>query len=256
MAWGRVLVGVVAVLPLLVACGGSTQGTRSDDGTPPVRKTGQACPGAADPEGGGLRCRSSDECSGNDTCQAYLPYPCSNGTSSCYQDSDCGAGQLCLASGLHNCVGAGPINRCGEPCTETSCAQGSRCEADGRCRPTPCREGYACPSDLVCADEGEKLVDDHGCRPARCESDQYTCPAGFECEPNEQAADKNGCLPVSCVAGFECPANQRCNPESPALYTHQCERLSCERDTDCDCGFCIESTCRDALSYCAPPPIG
>jgi len=256
MAWGRVLALVVAALPLLVACGGSTQGSRKDDGAPPASKTGQACPGAADAEGGGVRCRGSDECSGNDTCQTYLPYPCSTGVSGCYQDSECGAGQLCLATGLHSCVGAGSINSCGTPCTETSCTEGSRCDADGRCRPTPCHEGYECPSDLVCAAEGEKLVDEHGCRAARCESDRFTCPAGFKCEPTEPAANEHGCNPVSCVAGFECPANQRCVPDSPALHAHQCERLACDRDADCDCGYCIESTCRDVLSYCAAPPIG
>jgi hypothetical protein len=108
----------------------------------------------------------------------------------------------------------------------------------------------------VCAEEGDTSTDEHGCRAARCESDAYACDAGFECEPAEQAANQHGCMPVSCVAGFECPANQRCVPDSQALHTHQCERLACERDGDCDCGFCIESTCHDALSYCAPPPIG
>jgi hypothetical protein len=256
MAWGWVLIRAAAVVPLVVACGGSAVDTRADDGVPPASKTGQACPGAQDVEGGGVRCRSSNECSGNETCQLNLPYPCSNGVSSCYQDADCGAGRLCIASGLYSCVGFGALDICSAPCSETSCAEGSRCEADGRCGPTPCHEGYDCPSDLVCADDADASRDEHGCRVASCQSDDYTCPAGFECQPTEPAADKNGCMPVSCVAGFECPANQRCVPDSQALYTHQCERLPCERDSDCDCGYCLEGRCRDALSFCAMPPIG
>jgi hypothetical protein len=255
MVWGRVL-RIAAVLPLVLACGGSTLDTPKEDGASPASKTGQACPGATTDEGGGRRCRRTDECTGNETCQAYLPYPCSISTSSCYQDSDCGAEHLCLASGLYSCLGAGEINSCGAPCTPTSCAEGSRCEQDGRCHPTPCRDGYECASGLVCADEGDKPTDEHGCRAASCEADEHACPAGFECEPSEPWADKNGCMPVSCVAGFDCPVNQRCVPDSQAMLTHQCERLSCERDTDCDCGYCIESTCRDALSYCAMSPIG
>lgn len=255
MPWGRMSFRFVGIVPLVLGCGGSTLTTPKDDGAPSAGKTGQACPGADD-VGGGARCRDSDECSGDEICQAYLPYPCSNGFNSCYQDAECGAGLLCVASGLNSCLSGGGLNICGAPCTAESCTEGSRCEADGRCGPTPCLEGYACPSDLLCASDGEAQTDEHGCRVASCESGEYTCPAGFECDPTEQAADRNGCLPISCVAGYECPANQRCVPGTPTLHAHQCERLECERDSDCDCGYCIENTCRDALSFCAPPPIG
>lgn len=256
MAWGRALVRALVFGSLFVACGGSTLGTGKDEGEPPESATGKACPGAMDAEGGGVRCRSTDECSGNEICQAYLPYPCSNGINSCYQHSECGVGHLCIPSGQHSCVGFGSINICGTPCTETSCAEGQRCEDDGLCRPTPCAEGYECPPDLVCADEGDLEVDEHGCRAASCESDGYTCPQGFECLPTIPLADKNGCMPVRCTAGFECPVNTRCAPKSEAYFAHQCERLSCEVDGDCDCGYCLEGVCRDVLSYCAMPPIG
>lgn len=244
----------MALLP--IACGGSTTNADGGGGAPSASKTGMACPGAPDAEGGGVRCRSTKECSGNEICQAYLPYPCSQQINSCYQSSECGVGHLCIPSGLHACVGGQPINQCGTPCTETSCAEGERCEPDGYCRPTPCLEGYECASDAVCAVAAATSTDEHGCRAARCESDGYACPAGFECLPTGPAPNEHGCMAISCVAGFECPVNQRCNPKSEALYLHQCERLECAADKDCDCGYCIEGLCRDVLSYCAVPPIG
>lgn len=258
MAWGRVLLRALVVVPLVAACGGSTLSTRKEGEEPPASKTGQACPGAKDAEGGGVRCRSTEECSGNEICQAYLPYPCSSGSDSCSQDADCPEDARCVPSGQHSCVGFGAIDICRPACSELPCAEGERCEEDGRCRPTPCAEGYECPPDSVCAGEelSYRTTDEHGCLPASCESDGYTCPEGFECSPTLPLSDQNGCMPVSCTAGFECPVNTRCAPKSDAYFTHQCERLPCERDSDCDCGYCLEGVCRDVLSYCAMPPIG
>jgi hypothetical protein len=255
MPWCR-RAAAATLLVAMVSCGGSTAKTTAEatQGAKPEPAWGQACPGASD-EGDGVRCRRDDECAESELCQPYLWPSCSRNSSGCYQDEDCEGGQLCAETGVSSCFGSGPIRACQAPCTEGSCPEGDVCGGDGHCEPSSCSAGYACADDRVCGEGGDPQSDEHGCRPARCDEDAWSCPAGHDCRPGDEA-NQNGCVPLSCTAGFECPPNTRCREGSLYLHAHQCEALECARDSDCDCGYCIGSFCRNALAYCGLPPIG
>jgi hypothetical protein len=97
-------------------------------------------------------------------------------------------------------------------------------------------------------------IDEHGCAPAKCanSADGYACPAGFVCGAGS-GADVHGCVPLGCETGqFSCPKNTDCDPASTAL--HHCALRACTDDGDCDCGACVQGTCRERTFVCSPPP--
>jgi hypothetical protein len=95
------------------------------------------------------------------------------------------------------------------------------------------------------------MADTHGCAPASCSTDGYACPTGFRCAASA-SADAHGCSDISCTDGFTCPPNYDCHPSSTAA--HHCDLRACNSDADCDCGACIQNTCRERLYVCSSAP--
>jgi hypothetical protein len=173
----------------------------------------------------------------------------------------------------------GPGTVCAAACTSDSCGDGLVCGEDGHCTLASCvDDGYACPSETVCAPEREgdghgcapslcdagdyecssdtvcapeREGDGHGCAPSLCDSEGYTCPEWMTCDPTS-GADAHGCQFVHCSDGFECAANYDCDAASPTAPG--CVRRSCSADTDCDCGACVFGRCEQHLFVCATFP--
>jgi hypothetical protein len=75
--------------------------------------------------------------------------------------------------------GDGWGTQCIPSCTETSCAAGEQCLADGHCAPISCMAGYECPLGTTCIDRAAG-VDAHGCLRLTCTTDT-DCPCGTGC---------------------------------------------------------------------------
>ena len=219
------------------AAGANSAGTGAGDGV---------CPGASALPAGYPVCRTVADCppepGGLMSCgpdvPSYSPVGC--GPSPCDADADC-VDRVCEATGCQ-------FNKeCVPKCSADSCAAGMQCAASGRCEAVSCMAGFTCPATWVCA-PSRPSVDAHGCGFARCDLDGYQCPAGSTCDPN---AGGSGCRTLPCSAGGICAVNFRCDNAKGT-----CAKLSCAKDSECDCGACVNNHCEPRLSICLGPLVG
>jgi hypothetical protein len=61
------------------------------------------------------------------------------------------------------------------------------------------------------------------------------------------------CLPEPCEQDEDCPLNHYCEG-SMSDFDNGCRLKECAGDGDCDCGACIQNTCRPRIFVCASPP--
>ena len=173
------------------------------------------CPDYSLPPAGSQLCRSQSECQGGQECIAPgESFPncgaCMMPDRACETSADCTNGQVCVEYDAPCSCTGGRSSKCVAPCTNTSCNADQRCDASsGLCKPTPCNDGYACPTD-------------------------WRCAAGAA------STDAHGCEPVPCDQGYTCPENTRCKP---GTGNHGCSLLSCQHDSECDCGACVKGHC-------------
>ncbi len=143
----------------------------------------------------------------------------------CTTNADCGENGTCERSvmGCPQCE----ERKCVYPppaCTQSpdNCGDTARCQADGRCAPLLCDDGY-------------------------------TCLAGTRCAKGSARANEHGCEPIPCDDGWTCTENTRCtSPVDP--WSHGCTALACQADTECDCGYCVNGVCQSNLGMCSHPP--
>jgi hypothetical protein len=243
------------------------------------------CPGASPPLAGYPVCRSSADCVGVSFC-AEQPVGgcgvCVGVEHACTTDSDClpvGA-MVCepyVETSPCLCNGASNGTRCVPKCPGNACDADSQCSATGHCLPTPCSQGYTCPSDLACkpgdasadvhgcgtklctegftcaadqtCDQSAPQADVHRCAPAPCSSG-YACPTGWRCAAGT-GSDAHGCTPIPCSMGAPCGVNESCDPTRPG---RGCVVRNCVRDNDCDCGACVNGSCEPSLWICVTAP--
>jgi len=109
-------------------------------------------------------------------------------------------------------------------CTQSpdNCGATARCQTDGTCKLLLCTEGI-------------------------------TCPATSRCNVGAPHADATGCEPIPCNEGWTCGENTKCTtPVGP--NNHGCTTLSCQKDSDCDCGYCVNGSCASNLGGCVQAP--
>ncbi len=190
-------------------------------------------------------CKNGGQCMENAPTGAGLCGACFPTVRECSSDEACGADRVCVTEPTEPCQCMGPDTRCLPKCTADSCLATQVCGADGHCAPRSCEQGYSCPSGTVCAPE---RASGHGCAPARCDLNEMTCADGEVCDPTS-ALPESHCRAKRCSEGAVCPKNLRCGGAND-----YCERLPCTADADCDCGACIQGTCRDRLFLCVQLP--
>ena len=221
--------------------------------------SGAVCPGVAPWPATIAVCRIPSDCprpqptcqptSAADACTSYCdPDP----PAKCSADSNCGAGNVCVAQYTQCCDRPG--RACAAACTETSCAADERCAPSGHCEPKPCTAGYTCPSDARCSgDASVGTSDPHGCVPLLC-TEGYVCPSYATCISNVSfggSPDTHDCVVVTCT-GMPCPANSVCGL---VKGSYRCVVKSCLTDGDCDCGVCLgagatQGSCANRLNVC------
>lgn len=245
------------------------------------------CPGASPPPAGYPLCRSSTDCKGAGFCAPQPAFGCGACIAAprdCLKDSDCaGAGTVCEPVGLTGVPGGCLCSpgsqagaRCMIQCPQRACDTGSQCTATGHCQPIRCDQGFTCATDRICR-PGASTADPHGCAVKLC-TDGLACAADQECSPTAAMADALGCAPRPCSHGYSCPTgwhcgssayadlhgcaplpcssapcdvNETCDPTQPG---RGCVARKCTRDGECDCGACVEGTCRPSLWICSSPP--
>jgi hypothetical protein len=239
------------------------------------------CPGASPPATGYPLCRSAADCTGGASC-AQQPFggcgACVTPQHVCKADSDClpaGAAVCEPYVETSGCICGGSPNgtRCMAKCPGRTCETDTQCSATGHCQPTPCGQGYNCPSGRACkpsdpsadahgcglklctegfacaadqvCDQANAQADAHGCGPAPCSSG-YACPTGWHCVAGP-GSDVHGCTPIPCSGGPSCGVNESCDPTQPG---RGCVLRTCTRDSDCDCGACVQGNCQPSLWIC------
>lgn len=259
--------------------------------TCPVRDAGMGgfqavCPGANPPPTGYPLCRSAADCTGGAFC-AQQPFAgcgaCISPQHACTLDTDClpAGAAVCepyVETSACLCTNSANGTRCMAKCPGRTCQTDTQCAATGHCQPTPCGQGYSCPSDrackpsdtaadahgcvpklctegftcaagLVCNQTATQADPAHGCTPAPCSSG-YACPTGWQCVAGP-GGDVHGCTPISCSSGPPCGTNESCDPTQPG---RGCVVRKCARDTDCDCGGCVQGNCQPSLWVCTSAP--
>ena len=147
------------------------------------------------------------------------------GVFECTTNKDCKTGGTCVSRiwGCPQCE----YRECVYPppaCTPSpdNCAPDGRCQADGKCAPILCTDGYACLATTRCKVGGAR-------------------------------ADGHGCQPIPCDDGWTCDENARCTTPADPIG-HGCMTLACSTDRDCDCGYCLNGSCSANLGACSPEP--
>lgn len=240
------------------------------------------CPGASGPMPGYPICRSSADCANQAQCAEQPIGGCGVNVSAehqCTTDATCATG-VCEPYVETNpcCSGSCNGTRCVPKCPTNACASDSQCLASGHCQPTACGQGYMCPTDLACkpgdamadrhgcavklctegfactsdeeCNQGAATKDIHGCAPKPCSSG-YACPMAWHCVAGPNS-DSHGCSPIPCSSAAPCGVNETCDPTQPG---RGCVPRTCSGDHDCNCGACVEGTCRSSLWVCSSAPL-
>lgn len=204
---------------------GGSSGSGGSGGTGGSAGSGGACPGYSRPSSGTATCRSDTDCKDLTMCVPpgdSLPGcgTCQTPVRECEPSTGCPNNEVCFEYQPPCPCYSGLSSRCQARCTATSCPSGEQCASSGLCEPTSCKAGYACPT-------------------------------GSRCAPASTDSDPHGCQPIPCTQGFACPENTRCT--STTTDNHGCVVLSCKRDTDCDCGACVNGACAAGPGICVAP---
>lgn len=191
----------------------------------PIDATGFArgatyCPGVDHWPTGAKTCLTDDDCDGGACYPQGVPnYSGMCGmaprlTRECDRDKDCGKGKYCdtMVNEHHGCAEVVEA-KCVASCTKDSCKAGEVCRASGRCEILPCEDGYACRPGWTC-DKTGYTHDEHGCR-----------------EP--------GCAATGCGPNMTC-TGELCAPRT------------CSKQSDCDCGACMQGQCAGRPGVCGP----
>lgn len=176
----------------------------------------------------------------------------------------CGDGQRCepssVANGSTGCV----FILCDQP-EALECGETHRCDPeDAAANPMGCVQkkcdeegGPACQEYTACR-PGDAEANIFGCAPLRCdEAGGPACGEGYDCAPEADNAIGAGCAPTSCDAGWSCAPWKKCDPSSSdgSADIHGCADQSCTEDSDCECGFCVNSACSPEPYTCWVPEI-
>ena len=147
-------------------------------------------------------------------------------------DTPCRSSTECAGSAMYCRPPGEPM--CGPPClSRRDCESDDECGADEVCHEivwVPC-----------CGWWSEPL-------PTRC---LPQCTAG-DCGDDSQCVGGR-CEPILCSEGSECPPYTPCHPGDPDADANGCRRLDCETDADCEDGYCVNSSCYEALGTCTVP---
>jgi hypothetical protein len=73
------------------------------------------------------------------------------------------------------------------------------------------------------------------------------CEPGYVCDPSAQGASAIGCVAVHCSDTDPCDKNQDCVATQPG---RGCTTRACTTDSECDCGYCVNSQCQATLGFC------
>jgi hypothetical protein len=180
---------------------------------------------------GPVKCCTSSPCWPASACP-ISPATCSGGYGKdifkCTTDQDCNAGGTCVSivSGCPQCES----RSCNYPpppppaCTSSpdSCSPSGRCQPDGGCAPVLCTDGYKCSADS-------------------------------RCKVASARADGHGCELLPCDDGWTCDENTRCTTPSDR-NSHGCTTMTCKKDSECDCGYCVNGICSSSLGSCSFAP--
>ena len=261
---------LAACLALPGAC--SDDGGGDGGGTPDGVAPADAAGAAADADAAGPDERQDDHCCPAGVCplgeicldDACHPAP---GSSGCYVDGECAAGQTCEGEAICTCedgpacdASAGactwPAGCCnatadcapGETCLlgvcQTKPADASQCWHDGHCKP-----GQECQQVAACS------CTDTGCdsAPGICSLPGACCLSDSECGANGRCVG-NRCVPTptgsACYADEGCPGSSRC----AGAFVCPCGDDTCLIPTTP--GVCVlgEVCCQDA-GECPPTAV-
>jgi hypothetical protein len=173
---------------------------------------GQACEGKQNPTGQML-CRTNANCTSPETCFSTMP---TQGCRPNFQPQECGNGTNCQA---------------GFACSAGDCG-GHTCIPE--CDPATCTGTNTCSNGLCVA----KACDVPGAA---------ACEPGTVCDPGASGATTTGCAPVHCSDTDPCEKNQDC---VAAQTGRGCVTRPCTTDSECDCGYCVNSQCQATLGFC------
>jgi hypothetical protein len=163
-------------------------------------------------------CESDADCGDDRQCYyENAPSGCTLGCAGpmdeCSAAAPCPGDLLCVgtpAAEITSPCACGGGTYCKAPCgSDDDCAAGMSCQADGRCEPTPCDDGYDCYVSQVC-DPTAPQADEHGCRFLHCtEAEHPGCGTNLVCDP--AAPNVTGCVRQSCTIGADCECGA-CSP--------------------------------------------
>ncbi len=188
---------------------------------PPFKRGAKYCPGVEPWPAGSKTCITDDDCGRDGACypQGVPNYSGMCGVAprmvrECEGDKDCGKGKYCdpTVNEHHGCAEV-IESKCMKSCTKDSCKPGEVCRPSGRCEALQCTEGYACTKGWTC-DKAGYSHDAHGCRTP-------------------------GCAVTGCGPDMQC-AGDYCVPRT------------CTKQSDCDCGACMEGQCAGRPGVCGP----
>jgi hypothetical protein len=135
----KILIGTVAALSLLAACGSSSSGGGGGGaGGHGGQTTGSTTSAPGDCGGGALSLAG-------DPCVDHQASVCGVALAMCAGDTDCGdPGTVC-----HKCDAA--FSYCQAKCTKDADCPGQTCDTGGHCAPKACTMATDCPANLTCS---------------------------------------------------------------------------------------------------------
>ena len=201
---------LTASLPAAVLLAAIGVGCRANSDTDSSGSAGMGA-SALSATGGGSGDSNTGGCAG-DTCS-----------------NTCRSSAECLVAGTYCHPTGEPM--CGPPClSRRDCETDEDCGVEQVCGESqwePCCGWWSEPFPTRCLPR---------CAPGDC-GDDSQCIGGR-------------CEAVLCSEEVECPPHTECLPGAPDADAHGCRRLDCERDADCTDGYCVNSSCYQALGAC------
>jgi hypothetical protein len=135
----KILIGTIAALPLLTACGSTVGGSGGGGaGGHGGQTTGSTTSAPGD-------CGGAAASLAGDPCIDGQPSQCGVALWTCTADVECSGdpGTVC-----RRCDAT--FGYCESPCTKDADCPGATCDASGRCIPTACTANADCPTNFAC----------------------------------------------------------------------------------------------------------
>jgi hypothetical protein len=248
----RVWLSAVAVVAVVIACGGSSGTDVTNPAGSGLCSNTNACPGAqCDPSLGCVDCTLDSQCTGNNKF-------CVLGTcSGCRSNTDCGAATPACWPSDRQCH---PACKTAQDCTN----QAPICDTiSGAC--VQCAANKDCPSQRpLCNTQTQQCV---ACITNQdCGASSPKCTARGQCVQCTSNLDCGGTTPICDVQEMRCRAgctlNSQCPQNAPIcnVKANQCEQCAVNTDCPvnapvCDQGRCaactINSDCKNpAQPFC------